>query len=118
MGVNTAEIQYVSHGENLAVKARLGLSGKQVVFFLGRLSEKKGIEYLLGAFSRVTADRADLVLRIVGNGELLEPLREKIRTMNLENSVTLLGHLTGDRKYQYLRCADVLVPAFDYHGRQ
>lgn len=45
------------------------------VLFIGRVVKQKGLEYLLRAFYYVLQKFPDVKLKIVGNGELLPPLR-------------------------------------------
>ena len=57
---------------------------------IARLSEQKGLTYLLDAMSLLTVK--DIRLFIVGDGELRNELENKVKELDLQNSVTFLGY--------------------------
>ena len=57
---------------------------------IARLSEQKGLTYLLDAMSLLTIK--DIRLFIVGEGELREELENKVKELHLQDSVTFLGY--------------------------
>lgn len=65
------------------------------VLFVGRLVEKKGLTYLIQAFSEVTAAIPQAELIVVGDG----PLRVRLETqaMNTGARITFLGALNSDQ---------------------
>ena len=57
---------------------------------IARLSEQKGLTYLLDAMSLLTVK--DIRLFIVGDGELRNELENKVKELDLQDSVTFLGY--------------------------
>ena len=57
---------------------------------IARLSEQKGLTYLIDAMSLLTIK--DIRLFIVGEGELREELENKVKELDLQDSVTFLGY--------------------------
>lgn len=57
---------------------------------IARLSEQKGLTYLLDAMSLLTVK--DIRLFIVGDGELRDELENKVKELNLQDSVIFLGY--------------------------
>ena len=57
---------------------------------IARLSEQKGLTYLLDAMSLLTVK--DIRLFIVGEGELRNELENKVKEIDLQDSVTFLGY--------------------------
>lgn len=57
---------------------------------IARLSEQKGLTYLLDAMSLLTVK--DIRLFIVGDGELRNELENKVKELNLQDSVIFLGY--------------------------
>ena len=57
---------------------------------IARLSEQKGLNYLLDAMSLLTVK--DIRLFIVGDGELRNELENKVKELHLQDSVTFLGY--------------------------
>jgi glycosyltransferase involved in cell wall biosynthesis len=92
--------------------ARFGKSNRvsgQLVLFVGSLIERKGIGFLLQAFSRVCADRPSVRLRIVGSGPLRKRLRQQAAQLGLQDRVEFAGFVQpADIPLEYGR-ADVFV---------
>jgi glycosyltransferase involved in cell wall biosynthesis len=61
-----------------------------VVVAAGRLTPQKGFDLLIRAFARVAKERPQWKLRIYGNGEMRELLRELIASYDLYNHVALM----------------------------
>ena len=57
---------------------------------IARLSEQKGLTYLIEALSLLTTK--DIRLFIVGDGELRNELENKVEELHLQDSVTFLGY--------------------------
>ena len=57
---------------------------------IARLSEQKGLTYLLDAMPLLTVK--DIRLFIVGDGELRDELENKVKELHLQDSVTFLGY--------------------------
>ena len=57
---------------------------------IARLSEQKGLIYLIEAMSLLTVK--DIRLFIVGDGELRNELENKVKELDLQDSVTFLGY--------------------------
>ena len=57
---------------------------------IARLSEQKGLTYLLDAMSLLTVK--DIRLFIVGDGELRNELENKVKELDFQDSVTFLGY--------------------------
>ena len=57
---------------------------------IARLSEQKGLTYLIDAMSLLTVK--DIRLFIVGDGELRNELENKVEELHLQNSVIFLGY--------------------------
>ncbi len=65
--------------------------GKLRVVTVGRLVEKKGIEYGIRAIAALGAERSQLEYWIIGDGPLRSSLSALIETLNLGDTVQLLG---------------------------
>lgn len=53
------------------------------VLFVGRLVEKKGLEYLIRAFAGIQANAADAELVIIGDGPLRKPMQALARNLGV-----------------------------------
>lgn len=103
-GVNVSKFTFSESGYK-AVDRELGLHGKPVVVFAGKLTKYKGVEYLLGAAKKIHGE-----VVILGDGPERGRLQEKARALGLTN-VHWVGHLgAGIKKLvPYYSRADVFV---------
>lgn len=111
MGVDIAALA-PSTTSAAALKARHGLAGRRVIYFVGRLAEKKGVSFLLQAMARLADD--DVTLVVAGDGHLRPALEAEARALGLGSRVSFVGYVTGDRKADLLQLADVVaVPSIE-----
>lgn len=77
-----------------AVRAELGITpGAKVVMAPGRLAPQKGLEYLLEAFDLLSSrGQRDVVLVVVGDGVLREPLKQTCRELGIDDRVIFTGY--------------------------
>jgi len=64
-----------------------------VLLFVGRLSEIKGVEYLIDAMVKVKREFPDVRLLLVGDGELKGRLQRRVRDLGLGECITFEGDL-------------------------
>ena len=79
-----------------------------VVMTIARLEKVKGIEYLIGAFARLSLPRR-LSLVIIGDGSERKNLENLVKKLNLEERVEFLGEIPNERIPEYLAGADCFV---------
>lgn len=103
-GVNVNKFVYSQSGYN-AVDRELGLHGKPVVVFAGKLTKYKGVDYLIGAAKRIHGE-----VVILGDGPEGQRLKEKVKQLSLTN-IHFVGHLGAGiaKLVPYYSRADVFV---------
>lgn len=94
----------------------LGLDGKKIVLFVGRIEPLKGVERLLRAFANLN-NRDNLRLLIIGGDAQSAPeiarLKDIAASLNIENNVTFAGLIEQDKLPVYYSAADVtVVPSY------
>ncbi|MBT8092678.1 MAG: glycosyltransferase [Gammaproteobacteria bacterium] len=77
--------------------------------FVGRLVEKKGVEYLIEAMAILAPDYPQLKLTIVGDGPLRESLTALADSRGLGDRVRFLGSVRNEQVPGYLRTAVIFV---------
>jgi D-inositol-3-phosphate glycosyltransferase len=102
-------------GERVAARAALGLDGRPLVLYVGRMAPVKGLDTLLEAAARLRRRARDVRLLIVG-GETDEPLdgheaslRRHRARLGLDDTVEFVGAQTQERLRTYYVAADVTV---------
>jgi len=103
-GVNIDKFAYTETGGK-NVDKELGLHGKPVVLFAGKITKYKGVNYLIGAARKIHGE-----VVILGDGPEKKYLMEKVKQMGLTN-VHWVGHQgAGIKKLvPYYSRADVFV---------
>ncbi|KQW06666.1 hypothetical protein ASC66_09435 [Leifsonia sp. Root4] len=108
MGVDIPAVS-PDHTVRTQIRTRLGLDGKVVYLFIGRLVEKKGIHFLLEALKLADTALTDWTLVVAGDGPLRSEVQAAVAALGLSDRVMFPGYVTGETKDEYLRSADVLV---------
>lgn len=97
------------------LRRRLGLSGKKVMLFVGRLSVKKGPHVLIEAFKLIASRHPDAVLIIVGGRHFSDDTVDEYvqRLYNLSSPITnriiFTKHMSPRDIHKYYMAADVFV---------
>lgn len=77
--------------------------------YLGRLTDWKGIQFLITAFKIVADQHPRAVLNILGDGEQRRLLEEQSRRLNLGDRINFVGWVSAADGARRLRGADVFV---------
>jgi glycosyltransferase involved in cell wall biosynthesis len=85
-----------------------------VLLYVGDLDDRYGPDLLLKAMPAILRNHGHARLVVVGDGNLLWPLRVYSRYLLLDYAVRLLGHVADHPLHQLIRAADmVVVPSRD-----
>ena len=87
------------------IRSELGIQDKFVIGHVGRFGFMKNHTYLVDVFAKICETRRDAVLVMIGQGELEETIREKVKSLGLEDRAYFLGNRYDVEKY---------YQAFDY----
>jgi glycosyltransferase involved in cell wall biosynthesis len=102
--------------QNETLKEELGIEGKRIVLYLGRLIERKGVAILIKAFAKLQEKTKDSVLVIAGEGEERKRLENLCLELNVKN-VLFVGYVDENSKSLYYSIADVFVlPSIAHSG--
>jgi glycosyltransferase involved in cell wall biosynthesis len=85
-----------------------------VLGHVGRFSKEKNHSFLIELFSEIHRMVSNSVLLLVGDGELIQNIREQVRDLNLENVVIFTGNV--DNVQEYYQAMDVFLLPSLYEG--
>ena len=104
--MNPAKLQLIYNGvptptidpiqvATLADRFQLNPSSQTIIGTVARLSEAKGLTYLLQAFNRVAKDKPNLRLVIAGVGDLEQQLKQQARDLEIADRVIFTGYVNN-----------------------
>jgi glycosyltransferase involved in cell wall biosynthesis len=89
------------------VEEKYGLKGKKMIYFIGRLVDRKGLDILIDAFAALKKSDDSLKLVIVGDGQERERFVKQVSGYGLSDSVVFAGYLNGKERFALLELASV-----------
>lgn len=84
-------------------------AAREGILFVGRLVDKKGIEYLVEAMPTVIAAEPAARLTIVGDGPLATELADRARALGVADAVAFTGAVANHEVPAYLQRAAITV---------
>ena len=86
------------------LRKKYGLENKKVLISVGRIVPLKGYQLVLEAIKNT-----DYYYVLIGRGEYLSELKNKVRKLKLENRVFFLGEINNKELPKYLNMGDVFI---------
>lgn len=77
--------------KSLNMRKKLGIENKFVVGHVGRFRREKNHSFIIDIFKKVSEIRDDALLMLVGDGELMEDMKNKVSSLGLDDKVMFLG---------------------------
>lgn len=92
--------------------APIAIAGRAVrVVYMARFVDQKGIPYLIEAF-HLAASKANLVLELIGDGELFQATQAQVKRLGLVEKVNFHGWMQIHKAEELIRECDIyVVPA-------
>ncbi len=119
MGVQPTQILVMPNGidpshfsaaaSDPSAKAVLGLTGKIIVGFVGWFREWHGIDMLVSAAAKASADQPAIHILLIGDGPARAGLEAQIARLGMQDKVTITGALSHDEIPNALSCVDIAV---------
>lgn len=113
---NAIDAEKFSYNENFSkkIKTKLNLYDKKIIGHVGRFNEQKNHFYLIDIFHEVVKKDKNVVLVLVGDGNLKNKIEEKTRILNIEDNVFFLGIRTDIQ--ELLQAFDLFLFPSLYEG--
>ncbi|GAA1145806.1 glycosyltransferase [Nesterenkonia lutea] len=97
------------HGEDSGLRETLGIPAESVVVgYISSMVEYEGVETLIDGFNRLSRDRENVRLLLVGDGMHLNKLKKYAEGAGVEN-IVFTGRIPHDRVAEYYRAIDIFV---------
>ena len=81
----------------------------EYLLYIGRFTENKGIKEILKVFKKLKKNHSNLKLVLIGDGPLLNQIKDHPKKNNLSNDVILPGRLTHEITCYYYNISSVLL---------
>ncbi len=108
MGVAIPSAERVSNGKAAELKREFG-SDAQLLIFVGRLVEEKGVGDLIEAARLLLHQGRKVKLLILGEGQDRAKFEQQVKSYGLTDSVIFHGWVASDKVGDYIRAADIFV---------
>lgn len=122
--INTRKIEVIPHGVPEEVGYQLSdvsgqllekMGDKKFLLYFGYLHRRKGLEYLIDAFKKISEKQTDLILVLAGGAILpnyASELGAQVGSLNLSDRIIVTGFLNlTDLRFLLDRCEFVVLPA-------
>ena len=114
---NAIDLDKFKYDEQLRNKKRKELNIKDdtlVIGHVGRFVEQKNHRFLIDIFNEVHKQKENSILLLVGQGPLMEEMKEKVKTLGIKDSVKFLGQRNDI--YELYQVFDVFCLPSLYEG--
>ena len=96
------------------MREKLNIDNKFVIGNVGRFKEPKNHTFLIDIFKEISILEPNSILLLVGNGELEESIKRKVKKVNLEEKVIFLGFRKDVNNL--MQAMDILVMPSIFEG--
>lgn len=90
-GIDVKKFSY-SLDARVEIRKQFFLDDKMVIGFVGSLWEQKNPLFLIDVFAKIKEKQKNAILLVVGTGELLCNMEQRVRSLGLSNEVLFLGN--------------------------
>ncbi len=113
---NAIDIEKYQYNELIRKSKREELNCKEkfVIGHIGRFSYQKNHEFLIDVFYEVQKEIKDAVLLLIGEGELKDKIKEKVKSLKIEDNVIFFG--ITNTPQDYLQAMDLFVLPSRFEG--
>jgi glycosyltransferase involved in cell wall biosynthesis len=104
---NISSLDY-SKFESIDLRQKLNIGNGFIILYFGRIIERKGLDVLIKAFSKLERERQDVNLLICGSGNFRGYCETLVKDMQI-NHVIFVGFIQDEEKASFYKTADVFV---------
>ena len=114
---NAIDLKKFELNENTREDLRKELGIKEdtlIIGHVGRFMKQKNHEFLIDVFNELIKKNENSILMLIGQGPLLNDMKQKVRDLSIEDKVKFIGQVTNVEKYYNIM--DVFLFPSIYEG--
>ena len=104
-GVDTQRFLPINQDQDLRME--LGIGEGTVIGYVGSFVKYEGLDLLIEAFAKLRANRSDVYLLLVGDGQIRNDLESLVDELDLRNQVKFTGRVPHDDVNRYHSIIDI-----------
>lgn len=108
-GINPARFGALTTEERAQLRAQWAAPHEQLVYYIGRVQQEKGVFVLADAARQILATDPFTKFIFAGTGTVLDALRERVTAWGLSDRIALPGYISDALRDQLYQVADVAV---------
>ncbi len=81
----------------------------KILLYVGRLTEEKNVRFLFDVFYQIRKKRGDLSFVLVGEGNLMNELKEKAKKIGLEKKIIFTGRIPWQEVIKIYRSSSIFL---------
>jgi glycosyltransferase involved in cell wall biosynthesis len=101
--------------DRVADKTIFDKNGDINIVYVGAFSNQKGVDVLIKAFSNLAKNYNNVILHLVGDGELLQPMKNLAKSLKIDRNIVFYG-ARKDVEDFYLNSDYVVCPSVSGEG--
>jgi len=107
---NGIELEKFKVLSKINIRKELEISeDKKVVLFVGTLTPRKGIKYLIEALNIVKQKNPNIKLLLIGDGDQKQGLEKLAETLDLKKNISFVGKVENKEIPKYMTASDIFV---------
>lgn len=99
--------------KNIGKKYGVDLSNKKILLAVSRLVHIKRVDRIIDVCKEYKKLDTNFILFIVGDGNQMITLREKVKSLNLSDNVIFTGRIKNEDVHNYYNIADIFLSMYD-----
>lgn len=104
-GVDTSRFRPMTRDSSLA--RELGIGSETVIGYVGSIVDYEGLGLLVEAVARLSEERSDFVVLIVGDGAEYENLKMQVRLLDIDKFFRFVGRVPHSQVERYYSIVDI-----------
>lgn len=108
-GIKQEKVILLHNGIDLKKWNFCKTENSNIILFIGRISEEKGLSYLINAIPLILKEK-NVILNIVGDGAEKEKMIKLVKKLNLQSNIKFFEKTNMPEEY-YKKCSIVVIPS-------